>query len=229
MNAIILAAGKGTRLSLLTAHTPKPLVKVGGQPIIERQIESLLECDISEIYVVTGYMHEHFAYLKEKYGVVLVYNQTFENCNNIYSLWLCREHFYHTYIIEGDIYLNRNFLKKQISQSAYFSGIKQDIGKEWVLEFNDRVYDIINSNLTMLDEARCIVGDYIMSGVSFWTGETASFIKKELTTRMELYLSDTCPDVGDQYWDQIIMDNIAELDIAVVKIASDDWFEVDKM
>ncbi|WP_143306383.1 sugar phosphate nucleotidyltransferase [Chitinophaga vietnamensis] len=229
MNAIILAAGKGSRLLPLTTHTPKPLVKVGGQPIIERQIEFLLARDVSEIYIVTGYMHERFSYLKEKYGVHLVYNDAYEQCNNIYSLWLCREYLYETYIIEGDVYLNKNFLQQHLTGSAYFTGIKQDIAREWVIEFDNHVYNIINGNLTELGEARCNAGDYIMSGISFWNAEATAFIKKELTDRITAYLSGVAPDIGNQYWDQIVIDNILLLHIAVIKIASDDWFEVDKI
>ena len=66
MRAILLAAGMGTRLRPLTLTTPKSLVKVNGQPILERQIEFLKEKGINEIIIVTGYLKEKFDYLKEK-------------------------------------------------------------------------------------------------------------------------------------------------------------------
>ena len=65
MRAILLAAGMGTRLRPLTLTTPKSLVKVNGQPILERQIEFLKEKGINEIIIVTGYLKEKFDYLKE--------------------------------------------------------------------------------------------------------------------------------------------------------------------
>ncbi|MBD3379979.1 MAG: NTP transferase domain-containing protein [Candidatus Omnitrophica bacterium] len=55
MKGLILAAGYGTRLYPLTLDRPKPLVKVGGQTILERllrKIESLQDCD--EVYIVTN-------------------------------------------------------------------------------------------------------------------------------------------------------------------------------
>ncbi len=55
MKALILAAGYGTRLYPLTLDRPKPLIKVGGKPIMERllsKIENLKDCD--EVYIVTN-------------------------------------------------------------------------------------------------------------------------------------------------------------------------------
>ncbi|MCX6578038.1 MAG: NTP transferase domain-containing protein [Candidatus Aminicenantes bacterium] len=58
INAIILAAGVGTRLKPHTNKIPKALVKVDGAPIIERQIEYFLEIGVPEIVIVTGYLSE---------------------------------------------------------------------------------------------------------------------------------------------------------------------------
>jgi glucose-1-phosphate thymidylyltransferase len=59
--AIVLAAGRGTRLGVLTAHTPKPLLGVAGISILARIIESLASNGISEVAVVTGYLGEQIA------------------------------------------------------------------------------------------------------------------------------------------------------------------------
>ncbi len=65
MKAVILAAGKGTRLAGLTKERPKPMVDVGGKPCLERIITALRYTGIVEIVIVTGYMstaiEEHFA------------------------------------------------------------------------------------------------------------------------------------------------------------------------
>jgi len=54
MDAIILAAGYGTRLYHLTLNQPKPLLEVGEKPIIEHIINKLEEINLNKIYVVTN-------------------------------------------------------------------------------------------------------------------------------------------------------------------------------
>ena len=57
-------------------------------PILERQVEFLKEKGINEIIVVTGYLNQKFEYLKDKYGVKLVFNDKYDIYNNIYSMYL---------------------------------------------------------------------------------------------------------------------------------------------
>jgi UDP-N-acetylglucosamine diphosphorylase/glucosamine-1-phosphate N-acetyltransferase len=59
MKAVILAAGKGTRMKPLTEDTPKPLLPVAGKPIIQHNID-LVEEHVDEIIVVAGYRIEQF-------------------------------------------------------------------------------------------------------------------------------------------------------------------------
>ena len=71
-NAIILAAGMSTRFTHFNFETPKGLLMIKGEILIERQIKQLREKGIQEIVIVVGHMMEKFEYLKEKFGVVLV-------------------------------------------------------------------------------------------------------------------------------------------------------------
>ena len=91
MKAIILAAGLGTRLRPMTENTPKALVKVNQKPLVEYQIEFLKERGIDDIIIVVGYLEEQFDYLKEKYGVRLVFNDKYADYNNFYSLYLVKK------------------------------------------------------------------------------------------------------------------------------------------
>ena len=56
MRAMILAAGHGTRMRHLTRETPKPMLKVGGKPLIQYQVEKLVRCGFTDIVINTG-MH----------------------------------------------------------------------------------------------------------------------------------------------------------------------------
>ena len=54
-NALILAAGKGTRMWPLTENSPKPLLPICGLPIIERQIQELKKIGVKKLYILIGY------------------------------------------------------------------------------------------------------------------------------------------------------------------------------
>ena len=138
MRAILLAAGMGTRLRPITLETPKSLVSVNGQPMLERQIEFLKDKGIDEIIIVTGYLSEKFEYLKEKYNVKLIHNEKFDKYNNIYTMYLVREYLGDSYVIDADVYLNRNFIDSNIKQSTYFSGYK--ICRLFYITINKTVY-----------------------------------------------------------------------------------------
>jgi len=100
MRAILLAAGMGTRLRPITNETPKSLIKINGEPLLERQIRFLREIGIEEIIVVTGYLYEKFEYLKDKFNVKLVHNEKYETYNNIYTMYLVRDFLPDAFVID---------------------------------------------------------------------------------------------------------------------------------
>lgn len=65
--AIILAAGIGKRMNPVTLGTPKPLVKVNGVRMIDTIIKALYQNDITEIYIVVGYLKEQFCEIRKEY------------------------------------------------------------------------------------------------------------------------------------------------------------------
>ncbi|WP_217477345.1 N-acetylmuramate alpha-1-phosphate uridylyltransferase MurU [Stutzerimonas stutzeri] len=77
MKAMILAAGKGERLRPLTLHTPKPLVQVGGVPLIEYHLRALAGAGITELVINHAWLGEQIeAYLGtgDRFGVQIQYS-----------------------------------------------------------------------------------------------------------------------------------------------------------
>jgi len=77
MQAVILAGGKGTRLSPYTMVLPKPLVPVGDYPILEILIRQLAQCGVKKVVLTVGYHYELFqAFCKDgkKWGIELEYS-----------------------------------------------------------------------------------------------------------------------------------------------------------
>jgi NDP-sugar pyrophosphorylase family protein len=56
--AVIMAGGRGTRLGALTDECPKPMLRVGGRPILETIILNLREYDVGQVYVAVNYRAE---------------------------------------------------------------------------------------------------------------------------------------------------------------------------
>lgn len=107
-NAIILAAGFGMRMVPINMTTPKALLEVNGEPLIERTIKQLHEAGVKNITIVVGFMKESFDYLIDEYGVKLVVNSEYASKNNLSSLALVLDQISNTYIVPSDIWCDRN-------------------------------------------------------------------------------------------------------------------------
>jgi len=94
MKGVILAAGISSRLRPLTDSTPKCLLTIGGETILERTIDNLLEYGIDGILIVTGYLESRVKnFVSKKFPrlkVCYISNQDYASTNNIYSLWLTK-------------------------------------------------------------------------------------------------------------------------------------------
>jgi choline kinase len=109
--AVILAAGRGSRLAPLTDERPKCLVEVAGRPLIDALMVSLAAADIREVLVVVGYradaIRRHFASAPSAIPAVLIENPGYLAANNAVSLWTARELLRPPFLlVEGDVWLD---------------------------------------------------------------------------------------------------------------------------
>lgn len=56
MKVVIMAGGKGTRIASIANDIPKPMIRIGGRPILEHQIENLKSCGLTDITLVIGHL-----------------------------------------------------------------------------------------------------------------------------------------------------------------------------
>ena len=103
MKAIILAAGKGTRLNGVELK-PKCLFEIGGSTLLQRQMSALAEARIDEIVLVLGFEAERIKRHCSS-NVSFVTNERFGETSSLYSLWLAKEH-----LTDGFIVLNCDVL-----------------------------------------------------------------------------------------------------------------------
>jgi choline kinase len=94
MKAVILSAGQGKRLLPLTADNPKCLLKIGGQSLIEWQINELAKCGIDRVSIVVGYHGDRVKQLlKRRYDpqrIRTIYNPMYSWTDNLFSCWAAR-------------------------------------------------------------------------------------------------------------------------------------------
>jgi len=97
MKALILAAGRGTRIRSIHGERPKCLISFEGKAILDHQINGLFAAGIREIGIVVGYESQQIVrHIEKRYREYLhrfsfIYNPKFETTNNIYSLWIARD------------------------------------------------------------------------------------------------------------------------------------------
>lgn len=206
-NAIIMAAGFGLRSLPLSRYVPKGLYVVRGEVLIERQIRQLLEAGVKEIVVVVGYLKEKFAYLAEKYGVILIDNQDYYRYNNISSIYAAKDYLKNSYICCSDNYFNENVFRDYVYDSYYSCKYADGYADEYCV--------------TKMD------GDYIAEickgGSDAWYTIGEAFFCRKFSDTFLKYLESEYDeaDTKKMLWDDFHMMHIAELPILLVKYSDE--------
>ena len=118
-NAVIMAAGLGSRFVPLSLEKPKGLYSVRGEVLVERQIRQLQEAGVHDITLVVGYMKEQFFYLQDKFGVKLVVNPDYFRFNNTSTLMLVKDRLANTFICCSDNYFTINPFESHVYRAYY--------------------------------------------------------------------------------------------------------------
>ena len=130
-------------------------------------------------------------------------------------MYLVREYLADSYVIDADVYINRNFIVTDINKSTYFSAYKRNVKNEWKLCFdeNKKVNDI-----------EIINGDgFILCGVSYWSKNDGILIKNRIEEVIKM------DDFTNLYWDDIVKNNLKDLDVRIKEINDDDIYEIDNI
>ena len=154
MKAIILAAGRGSRMKSLTKKKPKGLVKFREKPLIQWQLESLIAAGVTQIGVVTGYKSE----LLDPYNLTQFYNPRWHETNMVSSLewakdWLNSESCIVSY---SDIFYEASAINSLINCVADLA-ITYDTNwlAMWEKRFEDPLSDaetfVLNANSELIE------------------------------------------------------------------------------
>lgn len=166
--AVVLAAGYGTRMAPINTDTPKGLLKVQGEKLIERTLNQLHSVGITEIYIVVGFMKEKYEYLIDEYNVKLIYNKDYAEKNNLYSLKCAADFIDNAYIVPCDIRCENNPFNEHELYSWYMLSDESD-GKYGV--------EIGRSGEIILNSCK---RQYEMIGICYLNSEYAKAVRQKI-------------------------------------------------
>ncbi len=184
-NALILAAGKGTRMWPLTEDIPKPLLPISGIPIIKRQIDELKKVGVKKLYILIGYQMNEISDYVDKTETEIEVNYIIQEKqqgtghavkmaeNKIKGSFYC---------LNGDIIINAKNLKKinrckdmammvtTVDDGSNFGAVKQkngylvsiiEKGKSGKCKINAGIFIFNESIFTAIDNTKkSIRGEY---------------------------------------------------------------------
>lgn len=187
--AIFIAAGFGSRLVPITFNTPKPLVRVHGQRIIDGLIDACLDAGINEIYIVRGYLAEQFDQLLYKYPMIrFLENPVYNEANNISSAMVARYMLSNAYVFEADLLISNPKIITKYHYTSDFLAIKKGRTDDWCFIVKDGV--IVEEKVGGLD---C----WQMVGISYWNEEDGHKLSDDIKMTYEQ------PGGKERYWEQV--------------------------
>ena len=212
--AVFIAAGFGSRLVPITLNTPKPLVRVHGQRIIDGLLDACLAAGISEIYIVRGDLAEQFDQLLYKYPMIkFIDNPLYNEANNISSALRARELLANAYVFEADLLISNPKIIKKYHYTSDFLAIRKERSDDWCFEERDGFI-----TKQMVGGINC----WQMVGISYWDATDGAKLYDDIE---KVY---SMPGGKEKYWEQVPLtvchDNYK---VAIEECFDEDIVEID--
>ncbi|MBO5883506.1 MAG: winged helix-turn-helix transcriptional regulator [Clostridia bacterium] len=214
--AIFMAAGFGSRMVPVTLNTPKPLVRVKGQRIIDTLIDAVISAGIEEIYIVRGYLADQFDQLLKKYpNITFIENPVYNETNNISSAYFARHLIAGSYFFEADLLLYNPKLITKYQYSSNYLGVPTDRTDDWCF--------ITDHNGVIKKLAIGGTDCHHMYGISYWNREDGNRLAGHLN---EVY--NNVPGGREKYFEEVALGYfINEYKISVRECSFSDIIEID--
>ncbi len=193
MQAVILCAGKGTRMGELTTHVPKPLLLVNGKTLLEHKLDRLPD-SVSEVILVIGYLGEK---IKEKIGSEyngrpIRYAEDTQLTGTAHALWSARDLLNGRFLVMmGDDIYDTQALEACAQHNFAIACVpvtRDETGSRIVLNESDNLIDFVTHKwyLTIREN-----GGHVFTGLYSLTTDIFNYEPVKLETKEEWGLPQT--------------------------------------
>jgi len=222
--ALLLAAGKGSRLYPLTRDTPKCLIMVHEASILERLVINLNKQGFKRLVVVLGYqekcIREFLGTRAGSMSIDYIFSPPFETTNNIYSLWMAREIINEPFLlVESDIVFDVSLLDDMRYPDRIAVARMQPWmnGSNVTVNQSQHVKKFQNGIAGTYDEIRYKTVNIYSFSLSSW---------HSITERLDQYIS--AGRVND-YYESVFADMVVDgsLSLKIVSFDGKPWYEID--
>jgi choline kinase len=223
MKAVILAAGKGTRIPEITKNDPKCLIKIGDNTLLERQVEVLTNNSIDDIIVVIGYKAEKVDKILKKFeNVISILNKDYASTDNIFSLYLTKNEVKgkEFILLNGDTVFEDDLISKIVNYDdiniAPIDSEYYDLEELKIREENGLVKEILPKN-TSLEKSN---GSTI--GIFKFSSEGSKILFDEIENLI-------INNVKNKWFEFALNNILKKIDMFKVDIHGLKWMEVDTL
>ena len=220
MKVLLLAAGRGTRISRYLSGNPKCTVDIGGEKLIRYTVDLFHKKGITDIGIVLGYRAEVIREVLSDKNVRFFFNPFYDVTNSIASAWFAKDFLAaadDTLIMNADVYLEEAMLDKilqtQLSPVMFADGTRKEEA-DYKFKYTDGILEKYGKDLTGDD----ISGEYI--GIGRFSRE----FMPEFLAQLEEMISTQRHSV---WWENILYEMVGSRNVYVASLDGLFWAEVD--
>lgn len=231
MQALILAAGTGSRLGKYTKDNTKCMLEVNGETLIKQALEKLNNVGITKLILVVGYKKDnlisHVGTQYKNIKIEYIENPIYDKTNNIYSLYLAKEKLAEddTLLLESDLVFEESILIRLINDKRRSLAVV-DKYKSWMdgtsvtLDDKDHILNFFSKNSFKFQD----VSEYY---------KTVNIYKfsKEFSNKIYIpFLEAYSKAMGDNEYYESVLRVLTILDrheLRALRLDGEKWYEID--
>ena len=231
MQALILAAGTGSRLGKHTKENTKCMLEINGKRLIDYVLDMLHNVGIKKLIMVVGYQKEnlmhHVGKQHKDVEITYIVNDVYDKTNNIYSLFLAKDKLAEddTILLESDLMFEESILKKLLEDPRKSLAVVDKYqawmdGTSAVLDDEDNVLDFFPKNLFRFQDV-----EHYYKTVNIYKF-SKQFSQKTYIPFLEAYTK----SMGDNdYYESVlrVLTILERHELRALRLDGEKWYEID--